>query len=480
MRVLLLILALCAPAHGADDVDRLLGEGRVAEAVPAAEAAAKARPADLEAQERWIDLMHGLGYSHVVLAHYADRVRAEPASADAQYLLGRAQNDLPASRAAYEAALALQPEHARAHMGLGAVRRVAGDLPGAVAAYQKALELDGGLGEAWGALLSLYVRHGETAEAIGLAQVAMLSVPDLAEPYLVHALLVPEHAEATLRKGMARVTDPRILTALSEHYLDLGRGQEALDLAEDAVRLNPAMPGARLAGMFARSMAAGTLDVEGYRALVSLHDREASEPLAVRAAYDGLVRRYPGCPLPWMSRARVRAQGDIAGARADLEAALALRPEEEEARAALGLLLVTTDPARAATLLSPVATARPHDAALQVAWARAALGSGDTQAAIDRLQQTVIQHPYDIEAHLHLANALSRTGQKDRAWQLLVSAAGRIPDVRITMARAAAARETQRYDEALAIYERLHELTGKPMFAEAADLVRRERATSGR
>jgi tetratricopeptide (TPR) repeat protein len=462
--VLLLMAALAA-----DDVDALLREGRVGEAIPVAEEAARGNPNDVEAQETWIDLMLSLGHPSIIAVHYAERANLAPEDPLAHYLFGRASVDPSISLAAYEKALELDPKFARAHMGVAAVYKVAGKLDEAAKSYRMALDLDGSLGEAWGSMLAIYVNAGRRDEALELAEIAMLLVPDLAEPYLVYAALKPELAEATLRKAVARVPpDARIWSALSEMLLDAGMGAEALGAADEAIRLNATLPGPRLAKLFAESMVAGTLDAAGYDALVTAHDQERDNPTVALATYDTLVRTYARSPLPWMSRARVRALTDVDGAKADLERALALDPGNPEATAALGVLLAEREPAKALPLLEPIAKERPYDASLQVAYGKAALASGKAQEALGRLHAAEQLHPYDVDVALQKALALSATGDREAAYQTLATAAGRIADVRITIARAAAAKESGRIDEAYEIYAALYERTGKEFFQRAA------------
>ncbi len=478
MRTWLLSLVLLATgAFAGEDIDALLAEGRYGEAVPAAERAAIESPDDIEAQERWIDIMLSLGRPEVLERGYQARVAASPDDPNAHYLLGRALVNSDASRLAYEAALRLDPEHARSFMGMGAVHKAAGRQGDAVAAYRNALDRDGTLAEAWGGLLSLYVAAGRIDEAKELAEVAMLQVSHLVEPYLVYAALEPEHSHAVLLSARERAPlDARVRTTLAESFLDRGEPKQALAEAVEAIRLRPMMNGPRLAQMFARSMAAGQLDVAGYKALVSTQELERTDRPAARARYDQLVTSYPKSPLPWMSRARVRVEDDPAGARADLERALSMDPEVDEAQAGLGLLLLGEGEFdRAVRLLEPVADARPHDASLQVAAARAAFGAGARKRALKRLSVAQEAHPYHVDTVLHRAHMLSEEGDKEAAYQLIRIATEQMPDLRLAMARAAAAKDSGRLDEAIDIYTKLAKGTGKDVFAETAELIRQER-----
>ena len=474
MRSLLLLLLLSSAALASDDVDRMLQQGKIGDAIPAAEQAARNSPQDIDAQERWIDLMLSLGHPVIVGRHYQARMQAEPDDALAHYLLGRASTTPEESMQAYRKALALQPDFARAHMGVGAVHRALKQNEKAVAAYRKALDLDGTLGEAWGALLSLYVDGGKRDECLRLAELAMVQVPQLAEPYLVYAALNKELAEPTLRRALKEVPpDARIWATLAELLLEQGKGDEALAAAKEAISLNATLSGPRIAELFAKSMAEGTIDAAGYRALVDAHEQEKDKPAAVREIYDELVKRYPRSPLTWMSRARLRAPDDPKGAVADLERALVLDPANLEATAALGMLLSHHGPYHRATeLLDKAARKRPYDASLQVAFGKAAIKSGRVDDALRRLGAATQLHPYHVDIALHYALAQSTKGDHEAAYQSLVAAMARNPDIRVIMARAAAAKESGRIAEALEIYDQLYARTQNDFFRKAAASIR--------
>src|SRR5688572_10447101 len=93
---------------GAED---LLRQGRIQEAFPAVKAEAEAHPEDVVAVERWLDLLATLGMPDLAVAEAQRAVIANPGSANANYLLGRALPSADLSRRAYERALELDPKH---------------------------------------------------------------------------------------------------------------------------------------------------------------------------------------------------------------------------------------------------------------------------------------------------------------------------------------------------------------------------------
>ena len=62
--------------------------GRVDEALPVARQEAFEDPANLDAQERYIDLLLTVGMAGMAEQTYRDRVQQAPMDADAHYLLG--------------------------------------------------------------------------------------------------------------------------------------------------------------------------------------------------------------------------------------------------------------------------------------------------------------------------------------------------------------------------------------------------------
>jgi tetratricopeptide (TPR) repeat protein len=462
-------------ALGGDDAAALMRSGRLQEAVPVARAEAEAAPQNLDAQERFIDLMLQLGLTELAVEPYRSRLRAHPDDPDAHYLVGRAVTSLDAARREYEAALALAPAHARAEMGMGAIHRSLGEHADAETAYAAAVAADPSLIEAWTGLAYSRLAQDHAPDALIAARSAEEHVPRAAEGYLIDAVLDPSHAEATLRTGeKATGADPRIEAALAEIYLARGDGSAAAKSAKAALAVDPSRPDARLSALFASCMSAGHLDADGYQALLTDQRLETTDGPAARADYDRLQPKYPKCALIPMSRARVEAAaGDAASAEADLTKALQLDPGNLEATAAKGLLLADIRPADARPLLSRAAEALPTDASLAVAAAKAELATGAIDAAKTRMDAAIVTWPWDVRVVLVHAQVTSATGDREAAYQALLSAAQRFPDARIVLALAAAAKDAGHVAQAADILEQIGRQTGHPEFERMADELRK-------
>jgi tetratricopeptide (TPR) repeat protein len=463
-------LAWAVPAS-----EELMLANRLAEALPAARREAAAAPSDVAAQERYYDLLLTLGLPHVAVADARKRVEAAPADADAHYLLGRAVPGADQARREYEAALRLDPDHARAQMGMGAVYRSTGQLGDAEDAYRRALQLDPTLNEAWSGLVYVLLSGGRGQEALDTARRCIVALPDASEGYLTIAVLAPNEAESILATAAKRIPhDPRVHARLAEVRLAKGNGKGAKQAADAALLVDPGHADALLARVFAESMVAGALDADGYVGLVDARGLEQRDPAGAITAYDALVKRYPKSALPLVARARVKAQkGDTAGARKDLEAALALEPANVEAQGALGLLLQAQGEAAAARPhLVAAAKARPTDASLAVAAGQAEAASGQVEAAKTRLAAAAEKWPYDVRVALAKAQVQSASGDTEGAYFTLREFAKRVPDGRVVLALVAAAKDTGRYGEAARILDDIAAQTGEPAWSDLADKVR--------
>lgn len=473
---LLAALALSVPALGAaPSAQQLMLVGRLNEALPAARLEAEADPTDVVAQERYIDLLLTLGYPSAAVQVCRSRVASHPSAPDSHYLLGRALPTADEARVAYERALKLDPTHARAHMGMGAVYRSTGRFPDAEAAYMRALERDSTLGEAWSGLGYALLAQGRSADALAVARKAVESTPDDADAWLTLAVLAPAEAEALLTEAASRFpADPRVHVALAEVRLSQGQGKPALASARAALQLDPIRSDALLAQSFAEQMASGTLDSAGYHALLDARRLETTSTEDATRAYDDLIARYAKCPLPLMARGRLRAKaGDTAGAQADLGRAVALDPDSAEAQGAYGLLLLEAGKSgEARSHLEKAARARPDDSSLAVAAAMAIAGDGALAEARKRMAAASVQWPYDARIALTYAKLLSDAGEPEAAYDVLKEAVARLPDGRIVLALAAAAKDTGRYAEAADLLDEVGRQTGNATFTDLARKLR--------
>ncbi|MGC6492340.1 MAG: tetratricopeptide repeat protein [Myxococcota bacterium] len=450
------------------DADALLRNGQLEEALELASDAARGQSDDLNAQELWIDLSATLRRSDDVVQVLVGRLSQDPENPDIHYLMGRALQDVTASREAYEVALKLDPDHARSWMGLGALHRATGNLPAAAEAYGRAHRLDATLSEAWVGHLTTRLQAGETRSVRDLAAAARQAVPAAVEPWLIGARL--DGAQATALLEQALVTcgrDVRIFVALSEAMLRADQVAEGLTHARAALDMDPTSPAAQIASAYAEERSSGALDGEGLRVLLDLRGTDAKP-----SAFASTISRCPDSALARMARASAWGrQGNTRSAIEDLNEALRLQPDNVETRAVLGLALLESSPKRAAELLVPVAAARPQDAALAFSTGRALVASDQTSRATEHLRAAAERHPVDVRIQLLYAQVLGASDKRE-AFSYLERAAARVPDVRLVLGMAAAAHEAGETARAIQIYDALAERTGDPRFTRTADQLR--------
>lgn len=466
----LLISLLASPSWASDGVEEAILAGRYADALPGAEKAAASAPSDVAAQERYIDLMRSLGLIAVIDPIYASRAPAGSTNADAHYLRGRSGATLERATEGYRAALAIDSSHARALTGLAHLQRAEGRLGTAEASYRAALATDDGLPDAWSGLGAVLVLQGKTDAALEVGRRAIERVPERGDSYVAVASLDPGSAGDVLAAGLRAIpADPRLHAAMARHKLSLGDGKEAQKYASKALILNPLDPDARRWMMYAKALQDGSLDAAGFA-----QSEEARGSGRVET-WSPLLAGYPRCALLWVERSAAHAgRNDIPAAKADMYKALELEPDNVEAHAALGLLLLDADPAAAKPHLLKASEARPIDASLQIATGMTEAQTGEMKAARKRLKAAVDAHPYDLRALLTYGHLLSAEDPQ-ATYDLMAEAVQRMPDARVVLALVGAAKDAGRLEDAAELLADLGSTTGNPVFADAAKLLKEHR-----
>ncbi len=462
-------------AEAAPRSEELMWSGRMTEAVAAVREELESRPKDVAAHERYIDLLVNLGVPGFALETYRQNLADHPNDPDAHYLIGRALPDPDLASKAYNNALALQPEHARAQMGLGAVFRATGKTAEAETAYTKAVKADPSLMEAWAGLWQTQDSSNRRIDAIATARSALKANPLAAEPYLALAYFVPEEASAMLLQGQKAVPkDPRLPAALAEEHLNAGNGPAAERAARQALALAPEEKSYQKLSFYAKALIDGTLDAAGLAAVKDQDQLTNTDPRSAELRYQALIDRYPKSVLPYLGRARARIrQGDKKDAVTDLIEARKISDTDVEVQATLGLLLLDMGQTEdAKPLLSGAAAARPEDPSLAIAAAQAYSKGGNGIEARKRLSAAYTKWPYDARVALAFAQVVSELGGKEEAYTILKDTSARLPDGRVVIALVAAAKDTRRFKEAADLLDGLHRQTGNDTFKELADKLR--------
>ncbi|MBI1188458.1 MAG: tetratricopeptide repeat protein [Alphaproteobacteria bacterium] len=317
-------------------------------------------------------------------------------------LIRRAQNRLPEAEQWLRSAIAAEPGDHEAHYNLGDLLHAAGSPDSAVDCFRTALRLSPQL--------------------------------DLARLGLVRALTAlarGAEAERESRALLARKVTPEALRALGGALNAQGRTKEALEAFEEALRFRPGYLGAQhdralalqklgrseeALKVYAETEMAGVtapeLALSWAMALVDLGRLLDAEEVLERA-----VAKTPHHVRMQADLARLRwmRSGDPETFAADLETAVADRPANEPLRAALAELLYRADSIDyAQSVLRDGLTISPESAILWRMLGFLLDESGRPEEAVAALERA-FSYGQDAETRRHLAHALLRIGEPDRA-----------------------------------------------------------------
>ena len=342
--------------------DALEGKGDLAAAIAELEGAAAAEPERIDWQQRLGRFLYRTG-NYAAALNALRRAAAGSGAADDYHALGlclRALDNLPAAAEALEQALHLRPDAAAWRIDLALVH----------------------LARGW---------HGE---ALAELNQVIATTPDLPGAWRAraHALLAigqHEKARADLVEALRR--DPRdaeSYTLLAETLLHLGHATHALESAQRAVALQPAEPQHRR--LLARALRAIGQRAEAIEQLSSVVNDTSPAEWWAELADDHLALNH------------------LAAARAALERAVAVAPDNAVVRFRLGNVLMRIGEPDAAAAELRVAIARRPDYA----------------AAHARLAETLIACNNGCEENLESAVEAARLavaleGQCADHWRVL-------------------------------------------------------------
>lgn len=460
-------------AYGGDPVVAHLYDGDLRAAIEAARVVAEGAPDDVGAQEMHIDLLLASGQVGRAVAFAGERLKSQPTNPDAHYLLGRARVDGEAAAEAYERALRLDPDHARSHMGMGAVHTAAGRFADAEAAYGEALRRDGTLGEAWLGLVRLQVLAGRRDRALDLASRGWAAAPDEPGLALVLAQLAPDRARAVLEQASA-TGDARVFARLAELQLASGDADGATVTARRALVIDPGQEDAARTLEFGRAIAAGKLDLKGLAELLDLRDQVEVDAAAAAAGLERLVARYPDCALAFLALAEA---WDRVGNRPKVLEYLALALQRDptlvDAQAAFGLALLRDGRhAEAVPWLGKAVSVKPWDPDLVRALGQAQLRSGDATSAVATLKRAHETRPWDVGTRLSYAEALQTAGNLEGAYAVVRDGLKLAPDPALAAAFVIVAKQAGHAAVAADFLEDLGRKSGSDALVQLAARVR--------
>jgi len=466
----------------------LLGAGRVDQA----EATLKEVLASTDhrpAYEALAKLHAARGDTQAALAMTRSLLERDPRNAAAWALQGDVlllgtRPDRPGAIDAFQKALNLQPALANAHAGLLAalfasdrldegrkqLQAMKAVLPGHLQTrfFETIVALqDGNLAQARESVQRLLKASPDNPRLLVLAaQVEMQAgAPVQAEAHLAKSLSLVPSAQPTRRmlatlyldtgrpKKALEALEPLTIGTASDPVAHVLAGQAhlmagKLDAAEAAfARAATSMPqdsrvrtGQALSQVAKGQVDAGLATLEQVAATdkTALADLPLINQLIARRAYpaamtaiDRYAAKVPGRPLPYLLRARVAlAQGDNAGARRALEAALEKSPGYVQALTALGELDISEGkPDAARTRIRAALDRDPADASLRVALADFTGRTGGTKDEVVTLMREAIRaRPTDATIRADLIDYALAVGDHALALSVAQDAAAALSD----------------------------------------------------
>ncbi|MEC7947146.1 MAG: tetratricopeptide repeat protein [Myxococcota bacterium] len=456
--------------------EALLERGDVAAALDEVKARVAEAPDEVPSHELLIDILFATGRAGLALDLYRGLAENNEGSPDFLYLLGRASPDAASSESAYQAALALDPDHARAWMGIGAVHRAQGQWTAAAVAYDEALRRDTSLMEAWTGLRSSHLGASdlEAAEAVVRRQIS--TFPDDIAGWTALAQLEHTDPMTVWQEAVsARPRDANRKGALARSAFEAGAWKAAQRAYDQAIKGGADDAAAmRVEKEIINEIRSEALTPTGAAALLGVRSMVPDNATQAVQLLDRLAEDHPHSGWVRLVRGNLyRGSGRSDQAEADLRSALDRMPSSPDAWSALGLFLLDRRrAAEARPLLDKAAGARPADVSLVVAAAMAAGQAGAVDDADARLLEAISRFPGNPGPVLGLARLRLTNDDADGAFDVLHAALRRGPEVSVAYALVSAAQEAARPEEALRILEALREETGDPRFDRAVQGLR--------
>lgn len=467
---------LSQAANAADNLTKAIWRGDIGRSLELVQARIEVNPGDFEAHRLYIDLLSSIGYAGSAVKEYQAKAHANPESADAWALLGRAAPTAPASIGAYDKALELNPKHGAALSGKAEVLRATGSTVSAIELYMSALEVDTTRAETWTGLTQAWMSRGGMDTAIGLANRGVAATPEDPSVWLLAATLSPDAAVDILGKAIdVHPEISQLWQALGRAHFDAQEWSQASDAYEKALTLDsPEAAFIRVEKSLVDEIRAGALNMTGAAVILDIRSVAEQDLSLALAALSTLAEEQPQSGQVRLVYGNIlRAVGNHGEAEKHLLAARDLMPADAEAWSALGsFYLDQRRPDEARPLLEQASRTRPDDPVLAVASATAAADAGDTAVAEAMLRDAMKRFPESMGPILGLTRLLITDQRGEEALELLTSSLRAQPNVEIALALASAAKELGQAEQAILRLEQLASETKDPRLAAAAQGLR--------
>ena len=315
-----------------------------------------------------------------------------------------------------------------------AAARDRNDVPRAIQLYSQAVQLDPKWQEGWWSLGLLQYGSGAYAPATDALSHLLASHPDAGQALALRGLCEFETGDysqslADLQRGLAfgAATDAHNEQTLRYYEALLltrsGRFQEALRSYSIFAEHNVSDPGLLVAiGLAGLRMPVLPKDIPaGQQDLLTAVGGAtfkfmAGDTQGAQTAFDQLFQRFPTAPnVHFLYGNLLYAFGPDAAAP-QFKKELEVAPDNTNARTMLAWALLMQNRAdEALPYAKRTAKELPNLPASQLALGRALLDTGDVSGGIGHLEQAEQLQPDNIETHIALAKAYSKSGRDDDA-----------------------------------------------------------------
>jgi tetratricopeptide (TPR) repeat protein len=307
--------------------------------------------------------------------------------------------DFAAAEADYKKVLELEPQHFEALANLGVVYVNLGRFDDAIASYRKALEISYLNAPLRMNLGLAYYKAARYAEALPeFDKVLQIS------PGLYDALLLKADCHLQLGEPKQAIA---LLDPLSQDHAD----DAAFDYVIGMALLQDKQTDRGLVYL-------DTILKHGESAeahiLMGMAKQSAADYAEAREEFRRAVDLNPQIPMghSLLGQALLRT-GDRDGAKHAFQEELAISPNDFESNLYLGVIMKEdSDFTGARPYFDRAQTLRPDDVGVKYQIASLLLASGDTAAALPRLEALVKESPTFVEAHVSLATAYYRLKRK--------------------------------------------------------------------
>jgi predicted Zn-dependent protease len=310
--------------------------------------------------------------------------------------------------------------------------REANDVPGAVELYQQALKLNSHWPDGWWFLGSLQYGTGAYAAAEDTLSHYLEFTPNAAPALAIRGLCEFETAE--YRKSLSDIQRALALGAANQSRNEkILRYHEALLLTrtgrfEGALRSyalftqedpNPELFLALgLAGL-RTPLLPKELKADQQELYISAgkaaFDFMKGDKESARLDFQRLFQRVPAVPNAHYLYGYLQYATDPDGAVVEFEKELEVAPSAVAEVMLAWIPLLTNDGSDALTHARKAVTVDPTLPSAQLVLGRALTEAGDTKGAIEHLEKTLQLQPDNLEVHVALAKAYSKSGRKEDA-----------------------------------------------------------------